>query len=75
MQYGLFSLSISILLCYYNPFIENKTCLTQALSNHHSFYVEEIFVLEKKQQDFNYGTHFLGTIELNSDQFSTEFQF
>lgn len=39
MQYGLFSLSVSILLPDYNPFIENKTCLTQALSNHHSFYV------------------------------------
>ena len=29
----------------------------------------------EKQQDFNYGIHFLETIELNSDQFSTDLPF
>lgn len=34
-----FFFCVSLLLSDYDSFIENKTCLTQALSNHASFYV------------------------------------
>lgn len=55
MQYGLFFLCASILLSDYNPFIANKTCVTQALSNHDSLCKEEIFLLEKNNKTLTMG--------------------